>query len=128
MINILTRSGQWEMRVDFQKTDKTWSYLYYNKFSVGSPSAEYPLTVTGYTGGSGDYFTTGNEPANYTKFTTYDNDNDVFNRNCAANVGCGWCYYSCYDINPSHQPPSYVRLANNSFMEIKICPKGCIVQ
>ena len=51
------------MRVDFQKNDYIWSYLHYNTFKVGSPSAEYPLTVAGYTGGSGGYFTTGGQPA-----------------------------------------------------------------
>ena len=43
----LTQRGQWEMRVDYQKNDKTWSYLHYNQFSVGSVSEEYPLTVGG---------------------------------------------------------------------------------
>ena len=41
------------MRVDYQKNDKSWSYLHYNynQFSVGSAaSEEYPLTVGGFTG------------------------------------------------------------------------------
>ena len=33
-IHCLTQTGQWEMRVDYQKNDKTWSYLHYNQFSV----------------------------------------------------------------------------------------------
>ena len=33
------------MRVDYQFPNKTWSYLHYNQFSVGSTSEEYPLTV-----------------------------------------------------------------------------------
>jgi len=33
-IHCLTESSQWEMRVDYQKNDKTWSYLHYNRFSV----------------------------------------------------------------------------------------------
>ena len=49
-MHCLTQRGQWEMRVDYQKNDKTWSYLHYNQFSVGSASEEYPLTVGGYTG------------------------------------------------------------------------------
>ena len=77
------------MRVDFQKNDNSWSYLHYDVFKVGSPSAEYPLTVGGYTGGSGDYFTTGGQSAKNSKFTTYDNDNDVWINNCAASNGCG---------------------------------------
>ena len=44
------------MRVNYQKNDKTWSYLHYNQFSVGSASEEYPLTVGGFTGQDTDRF------------------------------------------------------------------------
>jgi len=27
LMHTLTQTGQWEMRVDYQKNDKTWSYL-----------------------------------------------------------------------------------------------------
>ena len=128
MMNVLTKSGQWEMRVDFRKTNNAWSYLHYNEFKVGDPGAEYPLTVAGYTGGSGDYFTTGNEPANNAKFSTYDNDNDVWNNNCAAHYGSGWWYYSCYDIHPNIQPPMSDYPTTVLFMEMKIRPKGCTIQ
>ena len=30
LMHILTQQGIWEMRVDYQKYDKTWSYLHYN--------------------------------------------------------------------------------------------------
>ena len=30
LMHTLTQRGQWEMRVDYQKNDKTWSYLHYN--------------------------------------------------------------------------------------------------
>ena len=129
LMNFLTQRGQWEMRVDFQKNDKTWSYLHYNVFKVGSASAEYPLTVTGYTGGSGDYFTTGNQPANNAKFSTYDNDNDVWSsNNCASYYGCGWWYFSCFDINPNYQPPMSDYPTKVLFMEMKIRQKGCTIQ
>ena len=45
LIHTLTQRGQWEMRVDYQKNDKTWSYHHYNQFIVGSASEEYPLRV-----------------------------------------------------------------------------------
>ena len=41
----------------------------------------------GYTGADGDYFTTGNEPANGRMFTTLDNDNDVWNEGTAQLTG-----------------------------------------
>ena len=46
----LTQRGQLEMRVDYQRKDKSWSYLHYTQFSVGRASEEYPLTVGGFTG------------------------------------------------------------------------------
>ena len=128
LMNTLTQNGQWEMRVDFQKNDKSWSYLHYNQFSIGSASDEYRLTVGGYTGRSGDYFS-GSDPAKNAKFTTYDNDNDVHGSgNCAINYETGWWYYSCYNINPNRQPPYYNHPATALFMEMKIRPKGCTMQ
>ena len=47
LIHYIAQIGQWEMRVDYQKNDKTWSYLHYNQFSVGRASEECPPTVGG---------------------------------------------------------------------------------
>ena len=47
---------QRDLRVDYQKIDRTWSYLHYNQFRVGSVSEEYPLTVGGFTGVGTDLF------------------------------------------------------------------------
>ena len=128
LMNALTQRGQWEMRVDFQYDNKTWSYLHYSQFSVESASEEYSLTITGYTGISGDYFTTGNEPDVNAKFTTYDNDNDVWGDNCAVDSGSGWWFYSCFDINPNYQPPMSDWPTRVLFMEMKIHPRGCTMQ
>ena len=70
LIHTLTQRGQWEMRVDYQKNDKTWSYLHYNQFSVGSANEEYPLTVGGFTGVGIDRFNHQSQPHNGMKFTT----------------------------------------------------------
>ena len=85
----LTQRGQWEMRVDYPFYNKTWSYLHYNQFSVGSASEEYPLTVGGFTGVGSDQF--GDKPHNGMKFSTVDNENDNNNfYNCAALHRSGW--------------------------------------
>ena len=132
LMHTLTQRGQWEMRVDYQKNDKTWSYLHYNQFSVGSANEEYPLTVGGFTGvGSTDLFNDGSYPHNGMKFTTLDNDNDKdSNSNCAANFKSGWWHNNYNHINPNDQPP-YAYFNNPTyalFMEIKIHPKDCIMQ
>ena len=74
-LNCFTETGQWELRIDFQFDNKTWSHLHYKQFKVGSSSAEHPLTIGGFTGITPtDPFVT--SPLNNMKFTTTDNDND----------------------------------------------------
>ena len=123
LMHTLTQRGQWEMRVDYQNNDKTWSYLHYNQFSVGSASEEYPLTVGGFTGVGSDGFAYHNGM----KFSTPDNDNDNWSGNCAATWKSGWWYHSnCYHININTQPPNVH--GSVLFSEMKIRPKDCITQ
>ena len=124
-IHCLTQTGQWEMRVDFQKNDKIWYYLHYNQFSVGSSSEEYPLTVGGFTGEGTDLFAKVPHMHNGMKFSTADNDNDKHSSfNCAAADKNGWWYNACLHINPNNQPP--IANAFVLFTEMKIRPKDCI--
>jgi len=105
--------------VDYQKYDKTWSYLHYNQFSVRSTSEEYPLTVGGFTGEGTNLFKS--QSLNGMKFSTPDNDNST---NCAAGLKSGWWYNACRHININQQPPyAGPRVL---FTEMKICPKDCI--
>ena len=129
-MHCLTQRGQWEMRVDYQKNDKTWSYYHYNQFSVGSASEEYPLTIGGFTGVGTDWFNRDlHRGHNGTKFSTPDNDNDKYgsSTNCAATYNSGWWYNSCYYINLNKQPPSDSNsvAGNILFTEIKIRPRDC---
>ena len=125
LMHTLTQKGQWEMRVDYQKNDKTWSYLHYNQFSVGSASEEYPLTVGGYSGSIASsralYY-------NGMKFSTPDNDNDGNSGNCASSHESGNWYKSCNHINLNQQPPYVNPHGWVLFTEMKIRPKDCITQ
>ena len=124
VMNCLTQRGQWEMRLDYQFNNKTWSYLHYNQFSVGSASEEYPLTIGGFTGVGTDWFA--HHPLNGMKFSTTDNDNDKWSGNCAANWKSGWWYNDCHNININRQTP---QLGGSAlFSEMKIRPKDCITQ
>ena len=122
-MHCLTQRGQWEMRVDYQKNDKTWSYLHYNQFSVGNASEEYPLTIGGFTGVGTDRF----KYHNNEKFSTVDNENDKWSGgNCAARFKSGWWHNSgCYHINLNTQPPE----SNSQALltEMKIRPKDCTI-
>ena len=108
--------------MDYQNNDKTWSYLHYNQFSVGSASEEYPLTVGGFTGVGADRFARHNGM----KFSTPDNDNDKSGGNCAASWDSGWWYNHCDHININRQPPSVA--GSVLFSEMKIRPKDCITR
>ncbi|XP_065902393.1 fibrinogen-like protein A [Dysidea avara] len=120
-LHCLTKSGEWEMRLDYQKSDKSWSYMHYTQFSVGTAAQEYPLSVGGYTGIGGDRF----KSHNNRKFTTKDNDNDIYSTNCATKFPGGWWYYNCYDVQINLQPPQYAPRQATLFTEMKIRPKNC---
>ena len=94
LMHALTQSGQWEMRVDYQREDDNrWIYLHYDHFRVASANNEYQMNVSDYSGGASiDPFAGSSRHAtNGMNFTTFDNDNDLYSGNCAAyyNAGCG---------------------------------------
>ena len=139
-MNCLTKIGQWELRIDFEFKNGTRSYLHYNEFKVGSATDEYPLTIGGFTGITPtDPFVT--HPHNGRKFSTYDNDNDLWSTgNCAAEIlgtinNGGWWFNHCWDINPNF---NYVHTGNHELIrfentwyslnaiEMKIRPLNCI--
>ena len=125
LMNVLTQTGQWEMRMDYQREDNTWSYYHYNQFSVGSPSEEYPLSVRGFTGEGRDTFLSHDR----SKFSTPNNDNDDSSgTNCAAVNNAGWWYKLCNQINPNSQPPRVGQSMATLYFDMKIRPRDCITQ
>ena len=127
-LNCFTETGQWELRIDFQFDNKTWSHLHYKQFKVGSSSAEYPLTIGGFTGITPtDPFVT--HLLNGMRFSTLDNDNDQ-GGNCAARDS-GWWNNNCFHINPNRQPPQVnlnYKWYNLLSAEMKMRQHDCISQ
>ena len=128
-LHCFTQRGKWELRIDFQFENKTWSHLHYKTFSVGSTSKEYPLIIGGFTGITpDDPFVT--HPLNGQRFSTVDNDNDKRSSNCASSYA-GWWHNSCFHLNPNTQPP-HINTNSKGFnslsMEMKIRPRDCIIQ
>ena len=121
-MHCLTQRSQWEMRVDYQFSNGSWSYLHYKQFRVDSSSAKYQLIVGGFTGVGEDEFAYHNKMY----FSTPDNDNDKTVANCAYSAKSGWWYNKCDDINLNKQP---IEIQGNIiFSEMKIRPKDCIIQ
>ena len=135
-IHYLTKSGQWEMRVDYQDRNKFWGHIQYNQFSIGSASEKYPLTVGGFTGVDTDYWfnqqTNRNYLLNGMKFSTLDNDKDESSNNCALSYRSGWWYNNCALLNMNRQPPEISTGISSAtsvlITEIKIRPKDCMEQ
>ena len=135
-INCLTQTGKWELQVDFEFKNKTRSYLHYSTFKVEDDDTNYKLTIGGFTGitPTDPFITNHNGKA----FSTYDNDNDDSNINCAVKVGNakgngGWWYSSCWGINLNinYNPAQYGSMDlggiwyNPRWIEMKIRPRGC---
>ena len=131
LLNYLTQTGHWELRIDVQFDNHTWSHLHYNTFSVGSASQKYPLTIEGFTGVTPIDFVA-IHPLSGRKFSTVDNDNDEWGAgNCAADRGSGWWYNECSRIHPNYQPPSIRNKSkwyNLLKIEMKIRPRDCIIE
>ena len=111
-IHCLTQRGQWEMRLDIQKTDMTWTYLRYNNFSIGSANEEYPLIVGGFTGVGTDWLLYGIGNGHGTKFFASDDDNDKHTSyNCADGLNHGWWHNRCTYVHINYQPSSSKAMA-----------------
>ncbi|KAM5152337.1 microfibril-associated glycoprotein 4-like [Mantella aurantiaca] len=97
----LTLRKKYELRVDLSDFDGNQTFAKYADFAL-SPNAinpeedGYTLYVEGFTdGGAGDSLTYHNGM----KFSTYDNDRDVYLQNCASLSAGGFWYRACHLAN-----------------------------
>lgn len=94
-IHLLTTRTKNDLRVDLQKFSGEKAYAKYSLFSVASEADKYKLTVGGYSGTAGDSL----DHHNGKKFTTKDQDNDTYNKNCAVMYRSGWWITDCFLSN-----------------------------
>ena len=85
-LHCLTSSGNWELRIDFTFSNGTKSFMHYNHFRVGTPTDNYRLSISGFTGITPtEPFST--HPLNGQQFSTLDKDNDIHSsRHCALST------------------------------------------
>ena len=96
-IHRLTSSAT-QLRVDLQlRTGGSSTYAKYTTFSVGNSASKYILSVSGYSGTAGDSLAYHNGR----RFSTRDQDNDVWSNNCASYYWSrgAWWYGSCWTSN-----------------------------
>ena len=84
-----------KLRVDLGDWDNIFYYAEYSQFIVGDSSTNYKLTVSGYSGNARDQLSYHNGQM----FSTYDQDHDTYDGNCAVNHKGGWWYNRCHGVN-----------------------------
>uniref|UniRef100_H2Z963 Fibrinogen C-terminal domain-containing protein n=1 Tax=Ciona savignyi TaxID=51511 RepID=H2Z963_CIOSA len=94
-LHALTRSGNYELRIELEDCANVRKFAKYSTFSIGSALEKYTLKATGYTG------TAGNSLGyhNGRPFSTKDVDNDANAGSCAVQRHGAWWYYDCSDSN-----------------------------
>ncbi|XP_052704320.1 microfibril-associated glycoprotein 4-like [Crassostrea angulata] len=90
-IHLLTAKTKQELRVDLQKFSGEKAYAKYSRFTMGSESEKYKLSVGGYSGTAGDSLAYHNGM----KFSTRDQDNDLWNKHCSVEHQGGWWFNAC---------------------------------
>ena len=91
-IHFLTVGNQ-QLYVEVSKGSSL--YAKYSNFTIANESGLYALTLSGYSGNAGD----GLAYHNGRNFTTYDRDNDIWERNCAESYKGAWWHGACHDSN-----------------------------
>ncbi|XP_038109185.1 microfibril-associated glycoprotein 4-like isoform X2 [Culex quinquefasciatus] len=96
-IHELTYSRRYELHVIVEDWDGIRAVARYSNFLVAGPEEGYMLRNLGnFSGSAGDSLT------NYDlgmKFSTFDNDNDLYGGNCAVLMYGAWWYKSCAHSN-----------------------------
>ncbi|XP_031551597.1 uncharacterized protein LOC116288869 [Actinia tenebrosa] len=94
-IHRLTARTPSTLRVDLEDWSAVKYFAKYGSFSVGSASNKYRLKVASYSGTAGDSLTYHNNMF----FSTKDQDNDHWSKNCATLRTGAWWYYACFHSN-----------------------------
>ena len=87
MLNVVTSQYTCAVHFDLLSLSGTWYFAHYSSFRVGSPSTNYTLYISGYSGNLGDAM----DNSNGYPFSTYDFDVDNNDsHNCAIFHGGGF--------------------------------------
>ncbi|XP_020849763.1 fibrinogen alpha chain [Phascolarctos cinereus] len=115
------------LRVELEDWDGNEVYAEYN-VRVGSEAEGYVLRISSYGGTAGDALIEGSveEGTEYTshanmQFSTFDQDNDQWEENCAEMYGGGWWYNNCQgaNLNGIYYPGGSYDPRDNSPYEIE---------
>ncbi|XP_017867891.1 PREDICTED: ficolin-2 [Drosophila arizonae] len=95
-LNALTTNQRNELYVHLEDFQGHTRFAKYNAFAIGNEANLYGLNTLGsYSGTAGDAL----RYQQYSKFSTFDRDNDNSTSNCAAQFSGAWWYNSCMYSN-----------------------------
>ncbi|GIX88387.1 techylectin-5A [Caerostris extrusa] len=96
--NIFALSNQrlYSIRFDLKAVDGEKRYALYDTFWIDDENNKYTLHIQDYSGDAGDSMIITH---NNHKFTTKDQDNDIYGDNCALSFKGAWWYSSCHHSN-----------------------------
>lgn len=112
-LHYITAQGSYSLRINLEDFDGNQRYAEYKDFEVASEKDHYRLNFGAYVGTAGDAlsgrFQVGvSEWASHQgiKFSTYDQDNDNYNGNCAQEDKGGWWFNKCHaaHLNGKYYP------------------------
>ncbi|CAG2203677.1 Angiopoietin-related protein 1,Ficolin-1-A,Ryncolin-1,Fibrinogen C domain-containing protein 1,Tenascin-N,Angiopoietin-related protein 7,Angiopoietin-related protein 6,Ficolin-3,Fibrinogen C domain-containing protein 1-B,Fibroleukin,Fibrinogen-like protein 1,Ficolin-1,Ficolin-1-B,Angiopoietin-4,Tenascin-R,Ryncolin-2,Techylectin-5B,Fibrinogen C domain-containing protein 1-A,Microfibril-associated glycoprotein 4,Fibrinogen-like protein A,Ryncolin-3,Fibrinogen gamma chain,Angiopoietin-2,Tenascin-X,Ficolin-2,F len=94
-LHILTSHGKYQLLITMEDFAENNRYALYDTFKVGDEKSKYVLTINSYMGSAGDSFAKNNGQ----KFSTKDQDNDIYDGNCATQFKGAWWYTKCHAAN-----------------------------
>uniref|UniRef100_A0A3Q0T1V1 Fibrinogen-like protein 1 n=1 Tax=Amphilophus citrinellus TaxID=61819 RepID=A0A3Q0T1V1_AMPCI len=112
-LHYITEQGNYTLRINLEDFDGNQRYAEYKNFRVADEKDHYRLSFGAYLGTAGDalsgsYQAGVSEWASHQgiKFSTYDQDNDNYNGNCAKEDKGGWWFNKCHSahLNGKYYP------------------------
>ncbi|XP_078330697.1 microfibril-associated glycoprotein 4-like [Crassostrea virginica] len=99
VLHQLTKT-QVALHVSLTSLDLTTVYAEYRNFSIGDEANKYKLHINGWMTGTLDDSISNTVLPSYNLdgmfFTTFDQDNDMYPKNCAISFGGGWWFNACH--------------------------------
>ena len=94
-LHAMTAAYNTELHVYMDTFEEESAWALYGYFHIGDADSKYELNIGNYSG------TAGNSMGGHNgqKFTTYDQDNDVYGGNCAVAYKGAWWYSACHSSN-----------------------------
>ncbi|KAM5146428.1 ficolin-2-like [Mantella aurantiaca] len=92
----ITSTGKWELRIDLQDFENKKLFAKYAEFKVLDEMVKYQLLIGNYKEGNAGDSMSG---LNNMKFSTKDQDNDIYELNCSQLYKGGWWYSNCHSAN-----------------------------